>query len=123
VLRLGAGYHVVFRPEIKANMTSVDVTDPRTLVCHVLRLGAGYHVVFRPEIKANMTSVDVTDPRTPQIKDKIHNHTQTAALQRPPIWEDPVHGIILTLGNPQNLYKLLYTYTHFIFYILTTHRF
>jgi hypothetical protein len=60
VLRLGPGYHV-FRPEIKANMTSVDATDPRTLVCHVFRLGAGYHVVFWPEIKANMTSVDVTD--------------------------------------------------------------
>jgi hypothetical protein len=53
--------------------------------------------------------------------DKIHNNTQTAALRRSPIWEEPVYGIILTLGNPQNLYKLLYT--HFIFYILTTHRF
>jgi hypothetical protein len=54
---------------------------------------------------------------TSQTKDKIHNHTQTAALRRSPIWEDPVHGIILTLGNPQDLYKLIYTHFILLYFI------
>jgi hypothetical protein len=57
---------------------------------------------------------------TPQIKAKIHNHTQTAAIRRSPIWEDPVHGIILTLGDPQNLYKLLYTHCILLYFNLTS---
>jgi hypothetical protein len=58
---------------------------------------------------------------TSQIKERYTTTHTTAAIRRSPIWEEPIHGIILTLGNPPNLYKLLYT--HFIFYILTAHRF
>jgi hypothetical protein len=59
----------------------------------------------------------MTNDITSQTKDKIHNHTQTAALRRPQIWEDPVHGILLTLGNPQDLYKLIYTYFILLYFI------
>jgi hypothetical protein len=59
----------------------------------------------------------ISNDTTSQTKNKIHNHTQTAALRRPPIWEDPVHGIILTLGNPKDLYKLIYTHFILLYFI------